>query len=144
MEDKTNSGELEDYEICDNDPPSAARMAVVESPQSSFWIKPEDVNLKHRIGRGPFGDVWLATLHSFNEEFDEFHEVAAKTLSFVTEEQVTDLQPKLYYIFQRCQNLSRVNWPRGISKKNDKVLLFFVYFRIVPSFWVVYSFSTYN
>lgn len=121
MEDKTNSGELEDYEICDNDPPSAARMAVVESPQSSFWIKPEDVNLKHRIGRGPFGDVWLATLHSFNEEFDEFHEVAAKTLSFVTEEQVTDLQPKLYYIFQRCQNLSRVNWPRGISKKNDKI-----------------------
>lgn len=123
MVDKINSGDLEDYEICDNDSVSATQMAIVESPALNFWIKPEDVNLKHRIGRGPFGDVWLATLHSFNEEFDEFHEVAAKTLSFVTEEQVTDLQPKLYYIFQRCQNLSRVNWPRGITKKNDKMCI---------------------
>eukprot|EP00250_Pteridium_aquilinum_P006004 c16002_g1_i1 orf=267-2261(+) len=124
MEDKTSSGDLEDYEICDNEAPRAATgMGIVESPQSSFWIKPEDLTLKHRIGRGPFGDVWLATLHSFNEEFDEFHEVAAKTLSFVTEEQVTDLRPKLYYIFQRCQNLNRVSWPRGISEKNDKMCI---------------------
>ncbi|KAI5073535.1 hypothetical protein GOP47_0011548 [Adiantum capillus-veneris] len=122
MEGKTEkeSGEMEDYEMCDA---GGEKTEVVEAPQYNSWIKPDDLNLKHRIGRGPFGDVWLATLHRSNQDFDEFHEVSAKMLSFTSPQQVTDLLPKLNYIFQRCQNLSRVSSPRGISEKNGMICI---------------------
>ncbi|MCO5603071.1 hypothetical protein L7F22_057215 [Adiantum nelumboides] len=112
--------DMEDYEMCDA---AGEKASLVEAPQPNSWIKPDDLNLKHRIGRGPFGDVWLATLHSSNQDFDEFHEVAAKMLSFTSAHQVGDLLPKLNYIFQRCHNLSRVSSPRGISEKNGKICI---------------------
>ena len=121
MDEESKSEDVGDYEIFDLDFTSSTLSMVMEPTQLGPWVKPEKIKLKHRIGRGHFGDVWIATLHTSDEEFEEFHEVAAKILSFVKDEQVTELLPKFYHIFQRCQNLKRVSWPRGISRKNEKV-----------------------
>lgn len=121
-DDAALSKDLEDYEIFDDDV-TRARLAISESTHTVPWINPEVLKLKHRIGRGPFGDVWLATLHSSSEDFDVFHEVAAKLLSSVNEEHVPDLFSKVNQLFQKCQSLKHVSWPQGISRKNGKVCI---------------------
>ncbi|KAL3699007.1 hypothetical protein R1sor_017029 [Riccia sorocarpa] len=77
----------------------------------------------HRIGRGLFGDVWLATLHNSTEEFDEFHEVAVKMMPLIADDRVRVLLAKFEGLFQAAQGLKRVSWPQGISTKNGKACI---------------------
>ncbi|MCI72760.1 E3 ubiquitin-protein ligase KEG-like, partial [Trifolium medium] len=58
----SSSGAPFDYEILDKDP-GIPKTAGLPSNCTNPWIEPEPLKLLHRIGRGPFGDVWLATLH---------------------------------------------------------------------------------
>ncbi|KAE8721204.1 Kinase superfamily protein isoform 2 [Hibiscus syriacus] len=51
-----------EYELLEGDP-DQLRIVVATPSQAAPWINPLSLKLKHRIGRGPFGDVWLATHH---------------------------------------------------------------------------------
>eukprot|EP00271_Cylindrocystis_brebissonii_P014051 TRINITY_DN34_c0_g1_i1.p1 TRINITY_DN34_c0_g1~~TRINITY_DN34_c0_g1_i1.p1 ORF type:complete len:726 (+),score=140.63 TRINITY_DN34_c0_g1_i1:240-2417(+) len=50
--------------------------ANVNEPDTALNV----LRLGHRIGRGTSGDTYLARLHSKNEDFSNFHEVAVKVL----------------------------------------------------------------
>ncbi|BBN17803.1 hypothetical protein MPTK1_7g16990 [Marchantia polymorpha subsp. ruderalis] len=93
------------------------------SSQRPSWIEPDDLKLMHRIGRGLFGDVWLATLHNSTEEFDEFHEVAVKMMPLIADDRVRILLAKFEALFEAAQGLNRVSWPQGISTKNGKACI---------------------
>ncbi|ERN17985.1 hypothetical protein AMTRI_Chr13g122080 [Amborella trichopoda] len=97
---------------------------VVATPnQISPWIDPGVLKLKHRIGRGPFGYVWLATLHQSTEDYDEYHEVAVKMLNPIKEADMQAFIPKFEDLFLKYQGLQNVCLLRGISIKNGRVCI---------------------
>ncbi|CAM6128845.1 unnamed protein product [Calypogeia fissa] len=101
-------------------------MGESDQPLRPSWIEPDHLNLKHRIGRGLFGDVWLATIHNNTVEFDEYHEVAVKMLPLISDDNLRTVVGKfetLYQAFQAARNLERVSWPRGMSAKNGKACI---------------------
>lgn len=100
--------------------------AVTSSNQ--LWVDPNILKLLHRIGRGPFGDVWLATIHSSTKDFDEFHEVVVKMLPDA-HEHIHSLLQKFQTTYQQAEAVKGVCWPQGISIKNGRVS------RILPLFW---------
>ena len=51
-----------EYELFEGDP-DHLRTVKATPTQTDPWIDPSSLKLNHRIGRGPFGDVWLATHH---------------------------------------------------------------------------------
>lgn len=106
----------EDFEL-----DSMPEMMGGESDQRPSWIEPNDLKLMHRIGRGLFGDVWLATLHNSTEEFDEFHEVVVKMLPLISDEKIRTVLGKFETLYEASQGLNRVSWPRGMSTKDGKV-----------------------
>uniref|UniRef100_A0A0D6QSU1 Protein kinase domain-containing protein n=1 Tax=Araucaria cunninghamii TaxID=56994 RepID=A0A0D6QSU1_ARACU len=90
--------------------------------QTNPWIDPGALQLTHRIGRGPFGVVWIATLH-FAEDDDEPREVAVKMLNFISKEQTELFMAKFENIFYKCQGTQHVCRPYGISVKNGKICI---------------------
>ena len=95
--------------------------ASSNSSRTDPWIEPERLKLRHRIGRGPFGDVWLATHHQSTEDYDEYHEVAAKMLPPIREEHMKTALEKFCELYFRCQGVGRVCWLLGISILNGRV-----------------------
>ncbi|KAG5030948.1 hypothetical protein JHK85_014930 [Glycine max] len=95
--------------------------ASSSSSRADPWIEPERLKLRHRIGRGPFGDVWLATHHQSTEDYDEYHEVAAKMLPPIREEHMKTALEKFCELYFRCQGVARVCWLLGISILNGRV-----------------------
>ncbi|KAL0313969.1 UNVERIFIED_CONTAM: hypothetical protein Sangu_2241300 [Sesamum angustifolium] len=51
---------------------------VASSNQINPWIDPATIKLRHRMGREPFGDVWLATHHCTSEDYEEYNGPACK------------------------------------------------------------------
>ncbi|KAJ1404883.1 Serine-threonine/tyrosine-protein kinase, catalytic domain [Sesbania bispinosa] len=111
-----------DYEILDSDP-DIVRTVRASSNQANPWIEPERLKLRHRIGRGPFGDVWLATHHQSTEDYDEYHEVAAKMLYPIREEHVKIVLEKFNDLFYKCQGVASVCWLHGISIINGRICI---------------------
>lgn len=111
-----------EYELFEGD---AERLKTVTALpiQSGPWIDPGVLKLTHRIGRGPFGDVWIATLHHFADDYDEYHEVAVKMLNFIREEQMQPFVAKFKGIFDKYKGTQHVCWPYGISVKNGKICI---------------------
>ena len=107
----------EDYEVFG----TTVNVRRAGGPSAYLWVDPDILKLKHRIGRGPFGDVWLATIHNSTEDFDEFHEVAVKMLPSDAEDHVRALLQKFETQFQQPEMVRGVSWPQGISVKNGKV-----------------------
>ncbi|EEF46948.1 E3 ubiquitin-protein ligase KEG isoform X2 [Ricinus communis] len=111
-----------EYELFEGDY-DRLRTVVASSNQSTPWIDPENLKLRHRIGRGPFGDVWLATHHHSTEDYDEYHEVALKMLHPVKEDHVRVLLDKFDDLFLKCGGIEGVCLIRGISIINGKICI---------------------
>ncbi|KAL2346704.1 hypothetical protein Fmac_000704 [Flemingia macrophylla] len=99
------------------------RTVTATSGSTDPWIEPERLKLRHRIGRGPFGDVWLATHHQSSEDYDEFHEVAAKILPPIREEHMKTALEKFCQLYFQCQGVDRVCWLLGISVLNGRICI---------------------
>ncbi|KAK9281305.1 hypothetical protein L1049_004203 [Liquidambar formosana] len=111
-----------EYELFEGDP-EHLRTVVATPTQINPWIDPESLKLKHRIGRGPFGDVWLATHHQSGDDFDEYHEVAVKMLHSIKEDHMQTLLAKIEQLFLKCRGLQGVHWLHGISVLNGKICI---------------------
>ncbi|XP_010241561.1 PREDICTED: uncharacterized protein LOC104586124 [Nelumbo nucifera] len=111
-----------EYELLEEDT-EQVRTVVATPNQISPLIDPAALKLKHRIGRGPFGDVWLATHHQSTEEYDEYHEVAVKMLHPIKEDHMQEFLNKFEDLFFRCQALKGVCWLHGISIKCGRICI---------------------
>lgn len=111
-----------EYMLLEKDP-DIYRMVFSGPSQISPWIDPRVLNLKHRIGRGPFGDVWITTHHQRTEDFERYHEVAVKMLHPIKEDQLQLFSARFDEIFSKCQGLSNVCFLHGISTQNGRVRL---------------------
>ncbi|KAJ0031624.1 hypothetical protein Pint_12422 [Pistacia integerrima] len=110
-----------EYEIFESD--NRLQTVVSTSKQTTMWIDPATLKLRHRIGRGPFGETWLATLHRSTEDYDEYHEVAVKMLPPVKGDHMRVLLDKLDDLFSKCQGVEGVCCLQGISAMNGKICL---------------------
>lgn len=111
-----------EYEILD-DNAEILRTVRTSYSRTDPWIEPERLKLRHRIGRGPFGDVWLATHHQSTEDYDEYHEVAAKMLYPIREDHMKIVLEKFNELYFKCQGVASVCWLHGISVLNGRVRL---------------------
>lgn len=97
------------------------RTVVVTPNEASPWIDPSSLRLRHRIGRGLFGDIWLATHHRSAQDYDEYHEVAIKMLNSMKEDSVKAFLDKFAGILPKCHGMKGVCWLHGISVINGKI-----------------------
>ncbi|KAJ0074834.1 hypothetical protein Patl1_34544 [Pistacia atlantica] len=111
-----------EYELLEGDP-DHVRTVVATPSQAKPWFEPDSLKLKHRIGRGPFGDVWLATHHQSADDFDEYHEVAVKMLHPLKEDCTKTFIDKFGELFLKFRELPGVCWLHGISVINGKVCI---------------------
>ncbi|XP_021898459.1 E3 ubiquitin-protein ligase KEG-like isoform X1 [Carica papaya] len=116
-----------EFELFEGDP-DHLRTVVATPTQISPWIAPASLKLKHRIGRGPFGDVWLATHHQSADDFDEYHEVAVKMLHCIEEDRTQTFTDKFEEIFLKCRELQEICWLHGISVINGKICIAMKYY----------------
>ncbi|XP_026454590.1 E3 ubiquitin-protein ligase KEG-like [Papaver somniferum] len=113
-----------EFELFEGDPENL-KTVVATAPNriSSPWIDSSALKLKHRIGRGPFGDVWLATHHRLTEDYDEHHEVAVKMLHPVKEDHMQTVVNRFQNLFSTYQGIQSVCMLHGISITNGKICI---------------------
>lgn len=118
-----------DYELYDGDP-DHLRTVVAATTPSGPCIDPASIKLRHRIGRGYFGDVWSATHHQSATDYDENHEVAIKMLHPINEDQVKAFLSKLeeLWVNLKSKQLQGVCWLHGISVISGKVKVYLHHF----------------
>ncbi|KAF5456745.1 hypothetical protein F2P56_026191 [Juglans regia] len=112
-----------DFELLEDDPDHPRTTVVTSSSRKSSWIEPAKLKLRHRIGRGPFGDVWLATHHQSTEDYDEFHEVAVKVLHSIKEDHTRAALDKLEDLLFKCQGIGGVCLLHGVSVMSGKICI---------------------
>ncbi|KAF9616507.1 hypothetical protein IFM89_029968 [Coptis chinensis] len=111
-----------EFELFEGDP-DHLRTVVATTNMTSPWIDPASLKLKHRIGRGPFGDVWLATHHRSTDDYDQYHEVAIKMLPPIKEDHMQVFLDKFDNYYSKCKGLPGVCWLHGISIINGKICI---------------------
>lgn len=111
-----------EYELFEGDP-DHLRTVVATTNHLTPWIDPTAMKLRHRIGRGLFGDVWLATHHQSNGDYEEHHEVAVKMLHTVKEDHARAMLDKFEDLFTKCQGIEGVCWLHGVSVLNGKICI---------------------
>ncbi|KAM7480335.1 hypothetical protein LguiA_028548 [Lonicera macranthoides] len=111
-----------DYELYEGDP-DHLRTVVATPTQTGSWIDPASLKLKHRIGRGPFGDVWLATHHQSGDDYDRYHEVAVKMLHPIKENHMQNFFDKFEELFMKLRQLQGVCWLHGASIISGKICM---------------------
>uniref|UniRef100_A0A1S3ZV67 E3 ubiquitin-protein ligase KEG-like n=1 Tax=Nicotiana tabacum TaxID=4097 RepID=A0A1S3ZV67_TOBAC len=113
-----------DYELYDGDP-DHLRTVVAATTPSGPCIDPASIKLRHRIGRGYFGDVWSATHHQSATDYDENHEVAIKMLHPINEDQVKAFLSKFeeLWVNLKSKQLQGVCWLHGISVISGKICI---------------------
>ncbi|KAG8379814.1 hypothetical protein BUALT_Bualt07G0128600 [Buddleja alternifolia] len=113
-----------DYELYEGDPDRLTTVDATPSLPDSY-IDPASLNLKYRIGHGPFGDVWLATHHQSASDYDEYHEVAVKMLHPIKDDSVNEFFSKFeeLWIKSKSQQLRGVCWLHGISVISGKICI---------------------
>lgn len=109
-----------DFEIVDKD---YDQLTFIDASANLInpWINPASIKLRHRIGRGPFGDVWLATHHQVTEDYEEYHEVAVKMLHHIKEDNIKAVLDKLNVLFSKSQGLQGACFLHGVSVINGKI-----------------------
>lgn len=110
-----------EYELLEGVDDDKLRTVVATSNETTIWIDPSTLKPRHRIGRGPFGDVWLGTRHQSTEEYDEFHEVAIKVLHPFSQDHVRAFLDKFDYLFSKCKDVHGVCSLQGVSVISGKV-----------------------
>ncbi|GER35332.1 protein kinase [Striga asiatica] len=111
-----------EFELVEGD--SGDSSTVIAAPnQNTPWIDPTTIKLRHRIGRGAFGDVWLATHHRVSSDYEEYREVAVKMLHSVKEDNIRDVLNRLDSIISKCQGLETVCLLHGLSVINKKICI---------------------
>ncbi|XP_020584119.1 mitogen-activated protein kinase kinase kinase 2 [Phalaenopsis equestris] len=118
----SESSDSFEYMLFEGDP-DHLKPVILKPNKISAWINPDMLKLGHRIGRGPFGDVWLATHHHSFEDYDRCHEVAVKMLYPVKDDYIQVLISKFENIFSKCQGLKNVCLLHGISILNGRVCI---------------------
>ncbi|CAJ1972073.1 unnamed protein product [Sphenostylis stenocarpa] len=111
-----------EFELLDSDF-DIVRSVGASSNRANPWIEPERLKLRHRIGRGLFGDVWLATHHHSTEDYDEYHEVAAKMLHTIREDHMKIVIEKFDELYFKCQGVASMSWLHGISILNGRICI---------------------
>ncbi|XP_027354492.1 E3 ubiquitin-protein ligase KEG [Abrus precatorius] len=111
-----------DFELLVDDP-EHLRTVTASLSNTDPWIEPERLKLRHRIGRGPFGDVWLATHHQSTEDYDEYHEVAAKMLPPIREEHMKTVLEKFRELYFQCQGVAGACSLLGASILNGRICI---------------------
>ncbi|OIV96479.1 hypothetical protein TanjilG_07871 [Lupinus angustifolius] len=111
-----------DYVLLDGDV-EHPKTVKASSSNTDPWIKPEMLKLRHRIGRGAFGDVWLATHHQSTEDYDEYHEVAVKMLPLLREDQMKTVLEKCHELYFQLQGVARACGLHGISIINGRICI---------------------
>ncbi|KAF3676222.1 Kinase superfamily protein isoform 2 [Capsicum annuum] len=111
-----------DYELYEGDPDHLRTVIAAPDPASPY-IDPASIKLKHRIGRGYFGDVWSATHHQSTTDYDESHEVAIKMLHPVNEDQVKAFLSKFeeLWVNLKSKQIQGICWLHGISVLSGRV-----------------------
>ncbi|XP_076913688.1 protein KINASE OF THE OUTER CHLOROPLAST MEMBRANE 1-like [Bidens hawaiensis] len=111
-----------DFEIVDKD---YDQLTTTDASADHInpWINPASIKLRHRLGRGPFGDVWLATRHQVAEDHEEYHEVAVKMLHHIKEDNIKTVLDKLNVLFSKSQGLQGACWLHGVSVINGKICI---------------------
>lgn len=110
------------YELYDGDP-DHLRTVDARPPLPSSYIDPASLKLKYRIGHGLFGDVWLATHHRSASDYDEYHEIAIKSLHPMKEDSVNAVLRKFeeLWISLKSQRVEGVCWLHGIAVLSNEV-----------------------
>lgn len=111
-----------DYELYEGDP-DHLRTVVATPSQPSPSIDSSSLKIKHRIGHGPFGDVWLATHHQSAQDYDEYHEVAVKMLHPIKKDQMPKFLDKFEELFPKFRRLQSICWLHGISVISGKICI---------------------
>ncbi|KAG6733975.1 E3 ubiquitin-protein ligase KEG-like [Carya illinoinensis] len=111
-----------EYELFEGDP-DHLRTVKATPTRIGPWIDPSSLKLKHRIGRGPFGDVFLATHHQLGHDFEEYHEVAVKMLHPLKEGCTQKFLEKFEELFFKCQVRPGVCLLHGISIVKGKICI---------------------
>ncbi|KDP37068.1 hypothetical protein JCGZ_06124 [Jatropha curcas] len=111
-----------EYELFEGDA-DHLRTVVATPTQISPWIKATELKLKHRIGRGNFGDVWLAIHRQSADDFDECHEVAVKMLHPLKKDIAQTFVYKFERLFLKCREILGVGWLHGVSIMNGKICI---------------------
>lgn len=111
-----------EYELFEGDP-DHLRTVVASPTPTGPWMDSASLKLKYRIGRGPFGDVWLATNHQSSDDYDEYHEMAVKVLHPLKKDHLQRFLNKFEELFIKCRGLVGVCWLHGISIIDEKVMV---------------------
>ncbi|XP_024985961.1 E3 ubiquitin-protein ligase KEG isoform X2 [Cynara cardunculus var. scolymus] len=111
-----------DFEIVDNDYDQLTTISA-SANHINPWINPASIKLRHRLGRGPFGDVWLATRHQVTEDYEEYHEVAVKMLHHIKEDNIKAVLDKLNVLLSETQGLQGACLLHGVSVISGKICI---------------------
>ncbi|XP_060196394.1 protein KINASE OF THE OUTER CHLOROPLAST MEMBRANE 1-like [Lycium barbarum] len=113
-----------DYELYEGDPDHLRTVVAAPTPAGPY-IDPASIKLKHRIGRGYFGDVWSATHHQSATDYDENHEVAIKMLHPLSEDQTKAFSSKFeeLWVNLKSKQIQGVCWLHGISVISGKICI---------------------
>ncbi|KAG2319521.1 hypothetical protein Bca52824_012734 [Brassica carinata] len=103
-----------DYEIIEGESKTALAAAG-----ASPWIDSTTLELRHRIGRGPFGDVWLATHHQSTKDY----EVAIKMLHPINKDQMRAVVDKFKDLVSKSQGMENVCLLQGVSSLGGRICL---------------------
>lgn len=115
-----NSTEEFEYMLFEGDPDNL-KPVVYNSSKISPWIDQNALKLAHRIGRGPFGDVWLSTLHRSTKDYEQYHEVATKMMYPIKDDQIKGFLAKFDDVFAKCQGLENACYFHGVSVLNGRI-----------------------
>lgn len=126
----SQSSESFEYMLLEGDPYELRPVDISTKTQNIIWIDPNVIKLKYRIGRGPYGDLWIATQHQRTNDYDHYHEVAVKMLYPIKDDQIPICLAKFEELFTKCQASDTVCLLEGVTIQSGRVSQIFFKFYI--------------
>ncbi|KAG6525926.1 E3 ubiquitin-protein ligase KEG-like isoform X1 [Zingiber officinale] len=120
--------ESSEYILLERDQYELRPVDISMTAQNNIWIDPSVIKLKHRIGRGPYGDVWIATQHQHSNDYDHYHEVAVKMLYPIKDDQIPICLAKFEELYTKCRGMDTVCHLEGVTIQNGRVCIIMKYY----------------